>query len=225
MFGVPYVPTLGPVHPDAITPACGGSRRQQRHRPVPPARPGRPLGGAKDGQILTGHIEAASGRVMVPTLLGRGHGLLTAHHYGPLDVDQALEDAGKLAADQGAAEARIFWLAREPHPEAGRCRRILLKTFRDVEPPPEPGRVLTLHTASAGVRGTWPGFAAAMAHTGFAALGDRMRAGGTDEPVLVTVAEGRIVGAIGPMATLPDPLGRLRLLPSTSGSCRSPRHG
>ncbi|WP_318552124.1 GNAT family N-acetyltransferase [Kitasatospora fiedleri] len=40
---------------------------------------------------------------------------------------------------------------------------------------------------------------------------------GTVGPVLVAVAGSRVIGAIGPMETLPDPVGRTRLLPQYFG--------
>ncbi|NYE48075.1 GNAT superfamily N-acetyltransferase [Spinactinospora alkalitolerans] len=218
VFPVPYVPTLGPVHPDAVTPGLwgevvgnSGTGRFLTHDPAARWR------GAKDEQVLVKTVVAAPERMMVPTLLGRGNSLLTVHHYGLLDTGRAREEAGKLAADHGAGDARILWLTQEPHPDAGRCRRIQLKTFRGIEPPPDGDQVGPLHAQPADIRATWPAFTQVLGHEGFSALDDRMRTGTLNGPVLIAATGGRIVGAIGPMATLPDPIGRVRLLPQYFG--------
>ncbi|MFD7736309.1 GNAT family N-acetyltransferase, partial [Kitasatospora phosalacinea] len=66
-------------------------------------------------------------------------------------------------------------------------------------------------------RATFADFADRLAGDGFAFLHSRMQTGAVG-PVLVAVADdGRVVGAIGPLETVPDPAGRTRLLPQYFG--------
>ena len=51
---------------------------------------------------------------------------------------------------------------------------------------------------------TFPAFAQQVSQEGFAFLHQRIKAGHDDGPILVTVEDGRVVGALGPLAILPD---------------------
>lgn len=213
VFPVPYVPTLGPVHPEAVTAelweqvlANNGTGRFLPHDPA--SR----WGGAKDELVL--HEDAAAdGRPAGVAVLCRRRRALTVHHYAAeIDVEQEREKAAKLAAEHGAESARLLWLTPKAPSEQGRCRRIWMKTFSGSEPPPAE-QVQRLNTLPPALRATWPEFTAATAGEGFAALEARIRNGPLDGPLLVVTASGRITGAIGPMAVLPDPVGRRRLLP------------
>jgi len=77
--------------------------------------------------------------------------------------------------------------------------------------------VRDLREAPQAVRATFPAFAEALASDGFAFLYQQMQAGNVHGPVLVAVDDGRVVGAIGPMQTMPDPTGASRLLPQYFG--------
>ncbi|WP_323138634.1 GNAT family N-acetyltransferase [Streptomyces sp. NBC_01571] len=59
-------------------------------------------------------------------------------------------------------------------------------------------------------------FADAMAADGFEFLHEQMQSGKAG-PVLTVVHEGRVAGAIGPMETMPDATGTVRLLPQYFG--------
>ncbi|MFJ4595204.1 MULTISPECIES: GNAT family N-acetyltransferase [unclassified Kitasatospora] len=61
---------------------------------------------------------------------------------------------------------------------------------------------------------TFKAFSTKLAGEGFAFLNSRLDAVG---PVLVAVRNGQVAGAIGPMETMPDPIGRVRLLPQYFG--------
>ncbi|MGK4582508.1 GNAT family N-acetyltransferase [Kitasatospora sp. HPMI-4] len=67
------------------------------------------------------------------------------------------------------------------------------------------------------VAATFADFAHRMAADGFAFLWDRFRAGDLDGPILTVAAEGRVVGAIGPMETMKDSAGTARFLPQYFG--------
>ncbi|MGW3072239.1 GNAT family N-acetyltransferase [Kitasatospora sp. NPDC001132] len=64
------------------------------------------------------------------------------------------------------------------------------------------------------IRTTFPEFAEKLAGEGFVFLHSRIDSVG---PVLVAVQDERVVGGIGPMETMADPIGRRRLLPQYFG--------
>jgi GNAT superfamily N-acetyltransferase len=81
---------------------------------------------------------------------------------------------------------------------------MMLKSFTDRDQR-EVGHVTRL--ADCGVADTFPAFAEQLNADGFGFRCQRMSAGLRDGPVLVAVEDRRVVGAIGPMATMADPIG------------------
>ncbi|MGH3985528.1 MAG: GNAT family N-acetyltransferase [Pseudonocardiaceae bacterium] len=74
-----------------------------------------------------------------------------------------------------------------------------------------------LDNCPAAVRATFTGFAQQLHATGFGFLHRRWHAGQLDGPILVSLADQDIVGAIGPLRTMPDPRGHPVLLPQYFG--------
>ena len=223
VFPVPYVPTLGPMHPDAITPGLWDQvvGVSGTGRFLPHDKDAR-WGGAKAEHVLVDHVRVDDGQAAVPTLLQRGtRRTVRLHLYGDGDFDQGAEHAAKLAADLGADRAQLVRLTSEA--QRGRCCRIQLRTFAPGTEVPEAEGATGLDQLPEPVRDTWPIFAEEMAGEGFAFLAAQEQAGALDGPVLVVVEAGRVVGAIGPMAPRPDPLGRARLLPQYFGVLPSHR--
>lgn len=223
MFPVPYVPTLGPMHPAAITPDLW-------RQVVEVAGTGRFLphdkdarwGGTKAEHVLVGHVRAGEGQAAVPTLLQRGNQrTVRVHLYGDIDLGQEAEHTAKLAADLGADRAHLVRLT--PDSQASRCCRIQLRTFTPCAEVPEAEGTTELDHLPEPVRVTWPSFAEELTGEGFAFLAAQEQAGTLDGPVLTVTEAGRVVGAIGPMATRPDPSGRVRLLPQYFGVLPSHR--
>ncbi|TDQ55391.1 GNAT family N-acetyltransferase [Actinorugispora endophytica] len=216
VFQVPYVPTLGPMHPDAITPglwdqvvAISGTGRFLPHDKD--AR----WGGVKSERVLDHSVDGAQGMAAATMLDRGGRRTVRLHLYGEFDLDQAADQVAKLAADHGADRAQLVRLTTEP--QLGQCCRIQLRTFaRDFETTVVEG-VTELDRLSGPVRDTWPDFTDALTGEGFAYLAAQERAGALDGPILTVTEAGRVVGAIGPMATHPDPVGRIRLLPQYFG--------
>ena len=218
VFPVPYVPTLGPMHPDTLTPHLWDEV-------VRVARTGRFLahdkdarwGGTKAERVLH-HVPGES----VATLLERGQSrTVRVHLYGPCDLDRGADRTAKLAAEHGADRAQLVRLTLEA--QQGRCCRIQLRTFTSGAQRSATNNATELDRLPGAVQATWTDFADAMAGEGFAFLAAQERAGVLDGPVLTVVQDGRVVGAIGPMSTRPDPLGRLRLLPQYFGVLPSHR--
>jgi len=220
MLGVPYVPTLGPTHPDAVTAelvaevvAVAGTGRHLPHDKD------RRWCEVKDEHVLADAVHHDDGLTLVPTLTRRGPGRVKVHVYGndpegrDSDSDRAHALAGTLRSRFGVASSTV--VTYRPHgsvPAAGSTVRIQLASFDGGRAWPLPDDdIAPLDDRAAGVATTFAAFAAA-ANEGFPFLYERRREGRVG-PVLTAVRGGRIVGAIGPMETLPDPLGRSRLLP------------
>lgn len=217
---VPYVPTLGPVHPDALGPELfaevtdvAGSGRFLAHDKD------QRWADFKDETVLVDAITHRPGLTLVPTLTRRGRGCVKLHRYGAgaPDLAELREHASKLQAEYGAGSARVIWFeADEAGPPAGvTSTRVQLKTFGSQELPQPAVRDLRDHPSA--VVATFSGFARQMAADGFAFLWERFEAGTLDGPILTTAVDGRVVGAIGPMEIMKDPVGRARLLPQYFG--------
>jgi len=208
---VPYLPTLGPVHPDAVTPDLLADIFSVAGTGVfLPHDKDRRWSDRKDEMVLVGEVEQNSDRTLIPTLTGRG--VLRVHLYGAPDHRlEAEELAAKLAAAYGAPRVRAVWFQDTPDPVAA-STRVQLRTFDN--PAPTVDGITALSEQPESIRETFGDFAEKLAGEGFAFLHSRLDTVG---PVLVTVQDGRVVGAIGPMETMPDPIGRTRLLPQYFG--------
>ncbi|MEV7501813.1 GNAT family N-acetyltransferase [Streptomyces sp. NPDC093018] len=211
----PVVPTLGPVHPHALT----VDLFEDTLRAAVPERPflhydkDRRWSGEKSETVLREDVVHQPDHTLVPTLTRRGRGAVKVFAYGRHRglVEEAAELGAKLAAVHGAASASVV---RPLGPETGRPRgtRIQLQDFA-ARPCPDPGGPVRPVTDRPDVvRETFAFFAAAMAADGLAFLHARMRAGRCG-PVLAAVIEDRVVGAIGPMEVRPDAIGCPQLLP------------
>ncbi|MFF2996526.1 GNAT family N-acetyltransferase [Streptomyces sp. NPDC057950] len=216
---VPYVPTLGPIHPGsplpdvfaAVVEAAGTDR-------FLPHDKDRRWSDRKAEQVLVDAIEHDRRRTLVPTLVDRGTRTVRVHAYrsSPESLATASGLARQLAHAHGAVRARVvsFLAPGQPDELARGGIRVQLRDFT-AGPGPAPG--LPVHECDQLSAGAGFGeFAGAMAADGFAFLHERMRAGETG-PVLTVVHEGRVVGAIGPMDTMPDATGVVRLLPQYFG--------
>ncbi|BAJ31784.1 hypothetical protein KSE_60160 [Kitasatospora setae KM-6054] len=220
---VPFAPTLGPVHPDALTPELfagvieiAGTGRFLAHDKD------RRWSDAKDETVLPLDIVHRPGLTLIPTLSARGTGTIKVHLYGDPTgghQEEAADLAAKLAAIHNVAKARVLSFqapGQAARTAAGACTRVQLREFTSDRPTVRPDAVRPLEAHQEGVRATFADFADKLAGDGFAFLHSRMRTG-TVGPVLVTITDGRVVGAIGPMETMPDPAGRTRLLPQYFG--------
>ncbi|NUV77214.1 GNAT family N-acetyltransferase [Streptomyces fungicidicus] len=210
----PIVPTLGPIHPDALTVSVFEDilRAADTGDFLPYDKDWR-WGGEKDEKVLREDVVHQPEHTLIPTLSRRGRGTVKVFAYGLRDtvVDEAAELAEKLASTHDVAGARVV---RPLGPETAHPRgtRIQLKDFT-ARPCPAPDGPLRPVTAwSAAVQETFAPFAEAMAGDGLAFLHAQMQAGRCG-PVLAAAVEDRIVGAIGPIEIQPDAIGRSQLMP------------
>ncbi|MFH9267011.1 GNAT family N-acetyltransferase [Streptomyces sp. NPDC017546] len=210
----PIVPTLGPVHPDAMSvDLFEDILRAADTGAFLPYDKDRRWGGEKDETALRSDVVHQPERTLIPTLTRRGRGTVKVFAYGLHDsvVEEAAELATKLAATHNVAGAQVVRpLGPEtPHP---RGTRIQLKDFTAGSCPAPDGPVRPVTAWPYAVRKTFAPFAETMAADGLAFLRTRMQTGSCG-PVLATAVENRIVGAIGPMDIRPDAVGSRQLLP------------
>ncbi|MGW5433900.1 GNAT family N-acetyltransferase [Streptomyces sp. NPDC004059] len=214
---VPYVPTIGPVHPDSLSPALFDDvLRVAGTGAFLPYDKDQRWADWKDETVLRDHIEHTSTRTLIPTLRHRG-GALTVYAYGPA-AEEAAGPAAKLAADHHASAARVvaFHGPDETPPAGAGATRVQLKSFHRPRPEAQPGPIRAVDTLPEPVRDTFAAFADRLTSDGFAFLHTQMQTG-TVGPVLAATDSSRIVGAIGPMETMPDQAGATRLLPQYFG--------
>ncbi|PRY56014.1 GNAT family N-acetyltransferase [Glycomyces artemisiae] len=211
----PCLPSLGPIHPDedaaAIWSELLATTEAGEYLPYDKDRV---WGGRKTARILTKAIVDSDAYVLIPVLNQRGAGTVDLYCYGNLErARRTGGDVGaKLAADHGVARARLVWFGKLPDRHAQRTVRVQLKTFVRgsnsctdsehvavcVEQPPASASGFRAFAVNAG--------------EGFPFLAERIDQGIDDGPVLTVKDSMKVVGAIGPMRTLPDSRGRLRLL-------------
>ena len=223
LITAPYVPTLGPARPEAVTAGLfadvigmAGTGRFLPHDKD------RRWADRKDEQVLTAAITQEPGLVLVPALNIRRHAV-KIHIYSqhPRGALSRAAERGKQLCDEHAAEkGRLVWFlppGSDPDPVAA-CTRIQMRTFGPGHPVPEPEPGLVpLDEVPSPVRATFGEFAQKLAAEGFAFLDARIREHGGVGPVLTCVRDTKIVGAIGPMEIMPDSGGAARLLPQYFG--------
>ncbi|MFG2792260.1 hypothetical protein [Streptomyces sp. NPDC048419] len=180
MLTAPIVPTLGPVHPHALTAGlfedirtAAATDRNFLHYDKD-----RCWSREKDEAVLTDGIVHQPDRTLVPTLSGRGRGTIKvfAYCHQAEVVGQAAELASKLAAEHGVVGVRVV---RPLGPEAmpTDAVRIQLHNFaaRSCHDPGGPVRPYS----------EWPA------------------------AVLTAVLDDRVVGAFGPVEIRRDAVGHL----------------
>jgi GNAT superfamily N-acetyltransferase len=222
----PYVPTLGPTHPLAITTGLFADVLQVAGtgRFLPHDKDRR-WSARKNEQVLAGAIAQEPGLALVPTL-STGRSPCVKIHIYSRDPHGALARAAELGRrlcdERGVGKGRLIWFlppGTDPDPVAA-CTRIQMRTFGPGQqiPATEPdaARVTPLDEVCGPVRATFSAFAEKLAAEGFAFLDGQIRESATG-PVLTCRRDEKIVGAIGPMETMPDSQGVARLLPQYFG--------
>ena len=211
----PVVPTLGPVHPHALTvdlfedirTAAATDRYFLRYDKD------RRWSQEKEESVLARDIVHQADHTLIPTLTRRGAGTVKVFAYGHRSdtVGQAAELAAKLAAVHGAARVKTV-RSHGPENPPRRGVRIQLQDFTGRPCPAPDGPVQPFTEWPAAVRDTFESFAQATATDGMEFLYAQMQAGRCG-PVLTAVLQRRVVGAIGPMEIRPDATHALQLLP------------
>ncbi|MFB8380669.1 GNAT family N-acetyltransferase [Streptomyces rubiginosohelvolus] len=210
----PIVPTLGPVHPDALTVGIfEDTLRAADTGDFLPYDKDQRWGGKKDEKVLREDVIHQPEHTFIPTLARRGRGTVKVFAYGLRDsiINEATELATKLAAVHDVADARVV---RPLGPETAHPRgtRIQLKDFTTSPCPTPDGPVRPITDWPTAVKNTFAPFAETTAADGLAFLHTQMQASRCG-PVLTTAIEDRIVGAIGPMEVRVDAIGRPQLMP------------
>lgn len=205
LITAPYVPTLGPVHPQAVTASlfadlievAGTSR-------LLPYDKDRRWADRKDEQVLSEAIIQAPGLTMIPTLRTTRDSCIRVYTYSRQPqgtLNQAAELGRRLCQQHDVGTGRITWFLPPGSDPAAACTRTQTRTFSPPQPATEaeaPAGVIPLDEASNAVRGTFSVFAEKLAADGFAFLDSRIRRGGTG-PVLIVQRYNAVAGAIGPM--------------------------
>lgn len=224
LMTAPYVPALGPAHPGAVTPGLfadvigiAGTGRFLPHDKD------RRWASRKDEQVLAAAITQEPGLVLVPTLSTRRTSCVKVHVYSqdPRGVLSRAAGLGRrLCEEHNTGKGRLVWFlppGSDPDRVAA-CTRIQMRTFGPGHPAPAPAPdVIPLEEVTGPARATFSVFAEKLAAEGFAFLNARIREHGGTGPVLTCQRDGKIVGAIGPMETMPDSQGTARLLPQYFG--------
>jgi GNAT superfamily N-acetyltransferase len=222
LITVPYVPALGPVHPDCLAAdlfadvlTVAGTGR------FLPYDKDRRWSDHKDEHVIGGNIVQQPGLVLIPAFSARRK-RLRVHVYSQTPHSatvQAVQLAERLSHEHRAATGQVTWFlppGSEPGPGAA-CTRIYMRTFEPDHPAPVPGpAVIPLDDVPGPDRASFGAFAGRMAGDGFAFLHTRLRQQATG-PLLTVQRAGKVAGAIGPLETGTDSQGLPVLLPQYFG--------
>ncbi|QKV80687.1 GNAT family N-acetyltransferase [Amycolatopsis sp. Hca4] len=218
---VPVVPTLGPVHPDTLRPeifdevvaaALTGE--------MLPFDKERRWSATKSETILVDEIVHRPDLTIIPTLNHRGTGMIKTHVYSPAEPDTpALRAATRRwCTTYGATTGRVLWFTNEPsQSDTATATRVLLKTFTQKNTPDTAGGIHELDACPPSIQDTFAQLALQVPETGLGFLCRHWHEGRVDGPILAAIDDGMVVGAIGPLAVMPDRDGTPVLLPQYFG--------
>lgn len=216
---VPYLPTLGPVHPDMmIAGVMKDILRVASSNDFLPYDKEARWSKDKLEQVLPDLIAQSPTGTIIPTLSQRGATSLKLHVYGN---PSAAVIGSTLAAARSfhPLPARIITFSND----RPRTSDDTLTIFLATPVPFEPSNVTMLDTIPTASGSTLNDLASDPDNAGFAFLAGELDAGKIKGPVLVTADGGRVTGAIGPLQTLPDANGTPYLLPPYFGVAESAR--
>lgn len=213
---VPYVPILGPVHPDladatlfdeVLTAALDGvvlpydkhSRWHHQRHETP----------------LADEIVHQPEHTIIPILSRRGAGTIKLFYYGTQpDLPKLQETVRKSCRVHKAGHGHVVVFDHQTPVPEGRVSRLLLKEFQAPSPRPGASQITELRPDQLT---EFLVLADRLTDHGFGFLGRRLVDDQGIGPVLVAWDEGRMVGAIGPLDTLCDRQGSRMLLPQYFG--------
>ncbi|MDQ7802654.1 GNAT family N-acetyltransferase [Amycolatopsis sp. A133] len=218
---VPVVPTLGPVHPDTLQPEVFDEIVDAaRTGEMLPFDKERRWSATKSETVLVDEIVHRPDLTIIPTLNHRGAGMIKTHVYGSLELDTAALRAAtrRWCAAYGAATGRVIWFTPEPpQTDAVAGTRVLLKTFTQEDNPGAAEQIRDLDACPPSTQDTFEQLAQQAPETGLGFLCRRWREGRVDGPILAAINDGMVLGAIGPLAVMPDRDGAPVLLPQYFG--------
>ncbi|MGH3876675.1 MAG: hypothetical protein ACRDSK_06510 [Actinophytocola sp.] len=227
VLNVPYVPILGPTHPDQFTAEMftdvfADILHASRTGSALPFDKDHRWSPRKTDTVLVDEIVHRPDHTIIPTLTQRRGGTVKTFYYGREPNRETLRSATRdWCTRYSAAHGRVIWFTPDdttPETPAGDPTRILLKEFNnEPEPPPDGPVVRKLDDCTTSVAATFETFAHAMADHGFRFLLRRRSTDQSDGPVLVSQDNNAIVGAIGPLTIMPDRAGGRMLLPQYFG--------
>jgi GNAT superfamily N-acetyltransferase len=218
---VPFVPTIGPVHPNAVGPGLFSDVISVAGTDMFLAydKDRRWLDVKTEGVLVDGIVHDRH-ETWFPVPSRRSVRSVTVYVYGGFPDDQhtAWQLASKLGSAHGAATASVVWFVgiNGSPPPSAQITSVQLQEFLSERKASVPETVLRLDECAGAIEATFVSFVHALAEESFAFLHSRMARGAVG-PVLVAVEEGRIVGAIGPMEIMRDSTGSARLLPQYFG--------
>lgn len=215
---MPYVPILGPVHPDladaalfdeVIDAALAGT--------VLPFDKDRRWTTRKYDVPLTDEIVHEPGRTIIPVLSPRSTLTIKLHYYGANpDLTGLRRITRRLCAAHNATKGFVIVFETRSPSSAGRSRRLLIKDFNAAGTTSLAGSNTSVTELRSDQLADFLALANQLGQHGFRHLGRRLTEGAVNGPI-ITGDGARLVGAIGPLNTLSDRYGRQMMLPQYFG--------
>ncbi len=210
---VPYVPTLGPVHPSLAAAGLFEAVFTLHPGHFLPWDKDRRWSERKHEQVLLEHLRQTAQRIAVATLTRRGAGRITLYEFARAapNLPSCQQHAAALSRQHASGASRVVWFQHADPPAGVAAARVLLAPIG--QPGLDPDRpIVALDECPAAIQRGFAAFAR-KAGPGMAHLARCRAAGRVTAPILVAVDRDQVLGAIGPMQVEPDPAGGPQLLP------------
>lgn len=220
----PYVPTLGVVHPLTLALAIDGALSVAQTDHFLPYDKDRRWYPTKNEHILLDSIYQDNAQTIIPTLTGGIHSLLKYHCYSSekhnAEILQNLQST--LSKMIPEASTQILQFSREP--DLKYSSLVFLAEIDDIKIIP-PTNISLLGDLPALVGQSLENLANNDPdNSGFSFIGERINYGFDDGDILVSVENNVIIGAIGPLKTMQDAIGRSTIFPPYFGVLKSARN-
>lgn len=206
---VPFVPTLGAVHPRALAASVAGVLGFSHDGSFLPYDKERRWGGEKRERLLKEHIFQDNNQTVIPTYQAGTSPLVRLYSYGAAVIPEGLQDRLQKLYPQAKMQAVSFGTGDDFKPDS-----IVFLYEADAPSPAAKTRVISLEALSPDVAKTLGLLAKGDPdNSGFLFLKERLTQGHDDGDIFVIAEDGIISGVVGPLRTMTDAKGRLTRYP------------
>jgi len=199
-MAVPFVPTLGVVHPRALAASVAGIMDFSHDGGFLPYDKEKRWGGEKRERLLKELIFQDNSHTVIPTYQAGTSPLIRLYSYGTASVSEGLQDQLQKLHPQAKMQVVSFGTGGEFKPDS-----IVFLYELDTPTSTTKTSVVSFKTLSPEVARTI-GFLAENDpdNGGFSFLKERLAQGHDDGDIFVTTENGAISGAVGPLRTMTD---------------------
>lgn len=206
---VPFVPTLGAVHPRALAASVSGLISFAHDGTFLPYDKEKRWGGVKRERVLKDHIFQDESQTVIPTYQDGTVPLVRLYCYGVPALLESVHKKFRKLYPQTRIQAVSFGADQDFKPDS-----IVFLCGMGLS-------ILSVETQTSSLSVLSPDIAKTIGllaendpdNGGFAFLKERLEQNNDDGEIFVTVENGTITGAVGPLKTMTDAAGKLTCYP------------